>query len=153
MRGPSYQDMIANMQKGLRYIQKFGQDARPRVAWLDPFGHFQHGTLNAMFSFDMFIVGRIDFQEKAARFATKTMEMVWRPRSAARTSRWYNSTRSNSVLATPGFNFEEISALGSLQQISTTAQDFAAFMQEVGRICNKLITCAVWKRFSVYACI
>ena len=88
---PSYQDMLANMQKGLRYIQReFGQDARPRVAWsIDPFGHSSsYGILNAMFDFDFFVVGRIDFQEKAARFATKTMETVWRPsRSAEGTSR------------------------------------------------------------------
>jgi hypothetical protein len=32
-----------------------------------------------MFGFDFFVVGRIDFQEKAARFATQTMETVWRP--------------------------------------------------------------------------
>eukprot|EP01047_Picozoa_sp_COSAG01_P038826 COSAG01_NODE_3170_length_6472_cov_2.238820_5_plen_441_part_00 len=53
---PSYQDMLANMQTGLRYIQReFGQDARPRVAWsIDPFGHSStYGTLNAMFQFDM----------------------------------------------------------------------------------------------------
>ena len=75
------QDMLANMQKGLRYIEReFGQDARPRVAWsIDPFGHSStYATLNALFGFDFFVVGRIDFQEKAARFATKSMETVWR---------------------------------------------------------------------------
>lgn len=48
---PSYQDMLYNMQKGLRYIEReFGKDARPRVAWsIDPFGHSStYATLNAM---------------------------------------------------------------------------------------------------------
>ena len=40
---PTYQQMLSNMQEGLRYIEEeFGTQARPRVAWsIDPFGHRQ----------------------------------------------------------------------------------------------------------------
>jgi hypothetical protein len=78
---PTYQDMLANMQKGLLFIeQEFGSSARPKVAWsIDPFGHSTtYAELNALFGYDFFVVGRIDFQEKAQRFATQSMETVWR---------------------------------------------------------------------------
>ena len=37
--------------------------------------------MNAQMGFDACFVGRIDFQEKATRFATQSMETVWRTRS------------------------------------------------------------------------
>lgn len=82
--GPTYRDMLINMEKGLGFLeQEFGPKARPRVAWsIDPFGHStSYAVLNALFQFDFFVVGRIDFQEKAQRFATRSMETYWRPSS------------------------------------------------------------------------
>ena len=146
---PSYQDMIANMQKGLRYIQQeFGKDARPRVAWsIDPFGHSSsYAILNAMFDFDFFVVGRIDFQEKAARFATKTMETVWRPsRSAEGTSRDI-MTHVLDMLQfysyPPGFGFEgDKKTWITPANIEARAQAFADFIKKksAGYATNSLL--------------
>eukprot|EP01043_Picozoa_sp_COSAG02_P046663 COSAG02_NODE_4386_length_5421_cov_4.810973_6_plen_904_part_00 len=135
---PSYQDMLANMQKGLRYIQReFGHDARPRVAWsIDPFGHSSsYGILNAMFGFDFFVVGRIDFQEKAARFATKTMETVWRPsRSAEGASRDIMTAVLDPLQFysyPPGFGFEgDKSSWITDSNIESRADAFAQFIKK-----------------------
>jgi hypothetical protein len=35
--------------------------------------------MNAEFGFDMSVVGRVDWQEKQARFNTQSMETIWRP--------------------------------------------------------------------------
>jgi lysosomal alpha-mannosidase len=146
---PSYQDMIANMQKGLRYIQQeFGDDARPRVAWsIDPFGHSSsYAILNALFEFDMFVVGRIDFQEKAARFATKTLETVWRPsRSANGASRDIMTAVLDPLQFysyPPGFNFEgDQKSWITDQNVEQRAQDFAAFIKKkaAGYATNSLL--------------
>jgi len=45
-----------------------------------------YAVLNALFQFDLFVVGRIDFQEKAKRFATQAMETFWRPTIAQNTA-------------------------------------------------------------------
>lgn len=102
---PTYRELLMNMQRGLRLIvQQFGLAARPRVAWsIDPFGHssavscvscvrcppkspefhthtsWQYAAMNAEFGYSMSVVGRIDWQEKAARFRTLSMEAIWQP--------------------------------------------------------------------------
>lgn len=135
---PTYHDLLSNMQKGLRLIEReFGQDARPRVAWsIDPFGHSStYAALNAMFGFDFSVVGRIDFQEKAARFATKSMEMVWRPsRSASGSSRDIMTHVLDPLQFysyPPGLNFEgDRKAWITPDNIEQTAQNFATFLHQ-----------------------
>ena len=163
--GPTYQDLLANMQKGLRFIEReFGRDARPRVAWsIDPFGHSStYASLNALFGFDFFVVGRIDFQEKAARFATKTMETVWR--SSAETSSGGGDDSGGgdggdggggggSIMThvldpiqfysyPPGFNFEgDKSTWITDENIEARAAQFAAFCKKkaAGYATNSLL--------------
>ena len=70
-------DTINQMASGLIFIQEnFG--VRPRVAWqIDPFGHSStFATAAATLGMDALVVGRIDYQDKEHRFASKTMEMV-----------------------------------------------------------------------------
>ena len=57
---PTYQDMLANMQKGLLFIeQEFGSSARPKVAWsIDPFGHSTTPCLGTTFSSSVVSISR-----------------------------------------------------------------------------------------------
>lgn len=88
-----------------------------------------------MFNFDMFFVGRIDFQEKAARFATQSMETVWRPsRSADGTSRDIFTAVLDPIQFygyPPGFNFEgDKSTWITDQNIASRADAFASFIHK-----------------------
>ena len=107
------------------------------MAWsIDPFGHSSsYGILNAMFDFDFFVVGRIDFQEKAARFATKTMETVWRPsRSAEGTSRDIMTAVLDPLQFygyPPGFGFEgDTSSWITDSNVEGRADAFAQFIKK-----------------------
>lgn len=57
----------------------FGKCGAPRVGWqIDPFGHSREmASIFAQLGFDGLLLGRIDYQDKAFRFSTKSAEMVW----------------------------------------------------------------------------
>ena len=60
-------------------VQEF--NFTPRVSWqLDPFGHSatQAVLLTAGFGADSMFFGRIDYQDRRARLASRRMEYVWR---------------------------------------------------------------------------
>ncbi|XP_055975225.1 lysosomal alpha-mannosidase [Sorex fumeus] len=76
-----YGAIIDQMTLGLNFLEDtFGVDGRPLVAWhIDPFGHSrEQASLFAQMGFDGFFLGRIDYQDKVARKATREMEQVWR---------------------------------------------------------------------------
>jgi len=79
---PTYEDLIANMMLGHKFIlENFGK--KPRIGWqIDPFGH---SNTNARFfaemGFDALFFARIDYGDKDRRSAAKELEWVWRPAS------------------------------------------------------------------------
>ena len=50
------------------------------MGWqIDPFGHAREfASLLSLMGYDGLFLGRIDYQDKRARFLQKNMEMVWR---------------------------------------------------------------------------
>eukprot|EP00937_MAST-01D_sp_MAST-1D-sp2_P005627 g5627.t1 len=132
-----YADLFANAQRGMRFlVREFGAEHRPRVGWsVDPFGHSHaYGAMQAQLGLHAFVVGRIDFQEKAARFATRAMETVWRPRGpAANRSRYDVLTHVLDPIQfygyPPGFNFEgDAQARVTDANVEARAADFHAFV-------------------------
>ncbi|XP_040842159.1 lysosomal alpha-mannosidase-like [Ochotona curzoniae] len=76
-----YGAIVDQMTLGLHFLQKtFGDNGRPRVAWhIDPFGHSrEQASLFAQMGFDGVFLGRVDYQDRAARMKRKKMELVWR---------------------------------------------------------------------------
>eukprot|EP00038_Savillea_parva_P019125 m.26584 g.26584 ORF g.26584 m.26584 type:complete len:1203 (-) comp4326_c0_seq1:85-3693(-) len=137
---PTYVELLRNMQRGIQVIiNEFGPTARPRVAWsIDPFGHSSaYAAMNAQFGFDMSVVGRIDWQEKASRFANVAMETVWRPVPSAP-----NTTRDifTHVLDPiqfytypPGFSFEgDKRTWVTPANVNDRAAAFASFIEAKG---------------------
>lgn len=75
-----YSAIIDNHKIGFEFLrQTFGECGRPRIGWqIDPFGHSrEQASLFAQFGFDGLFFGRLDYQDKAKREETKTMEFVW----------------------------------------------------------------------------
>ena len=80
---PSYVDMIDNTGLGHRLIaSQFGVSAVPSATWqIDPFGHSatQASLLSSpLGGFSSVFVGRIDFQDRAARQNATSLETIWR---------------------------------------------------------------------------
>jgi len=80
---PSYVDMVDNTALGHRMIaSQFGVSALPRATWqIDPFGHTatQASLLSSpLGGFSSVFVGRIDFQDRAARQNASSLETIWR---------------------------------------------------------------------------
>ncbi|KAJ8919646.1 hypothetical protein NQ315_006173, partial [Exocentrus adspersus] len=76
-----YQSIIDQFTWGLRKLNdSFGECGRPKMGWqIDPFGHSrQMASIFAQLGFDGLLLGRIDYQDKNFRLATKSAEMVWR---------------------------------------------------------------------------
>ena len=76
-----YQGIIDHFAWGLKFLNEtFGECGRPRVGWqIDPFGHSrEQASLFAQMGYDGVFLTRLDYQDKANRLATKTMEMVWK---------------------------------------------------------------------------
>ena len=79
-----YNAIIDQMTFGMRLLNEtFGECGRPKVAWqIDPFGHSrEQANLFAEMGFDGLFFGRLDYQDKARRLETKTMEMIWKGRN------------------------------------------------------------------------
>ena len=88
--------------------------------------------VSCRFGFDFFVVGRIDFQEKAARFSTKTMETVWRPRNDSRYEIMTHVLDPIQFYSyPPGFAFEGDQRTWINQSnVASRAQEFAAFIHK-----------------------
>ncbi|XP_041362774.1 lysosomal alpha-mannosidase-like [Gigantopelta aegis] len=75
-----YNAIIDQHTLGFQFLRtNFGDCARPKIAWqIDPFGHSrEQASIFARFGFDALFFGRLDYQDKANRLNTTTMEMVW----------------------------------------------------------------------------
>ena len=88
--------------------------------------------VSCRFGFDFFVVGRIDFQEKAARFSTKTMETVWRPHNDSRYEIMTHVLDPIQFYSyPPGFAFEGDQRTWINQSnVASRAQEFAAFIHK-----------------------
>uniref|UniRef100_A0A6Q2Y3L4 Alpha-mannosidase n=1 Tax=Esox lucius TaxID=8010 RepID=A0A6Q2Y3L4_ESOLU len=76
-----YSAVVDQMTIGLRFLNDtFGPCGRPRVAWhIDPFGHArEHASVFAQMGYDGFFFGRLDYQDRSRRKASREQEMVWR---------------------------------------------------------------------------
>ena len=75
-------DMIDQTTLGHAFItDEFGPAAAPTVGWqIDPFGHSatQAALLSAEVGFDALFFGRLDYEDRALRYAKQELEMVWR---------------------------------------------------------------------------
>ncbi|KAJ8705045.1 hypothetical protein PYW08_012365 [Mythimna loreyi] len=105
-----YQSTVDQFTWGHRKLnQTFGHCGRPRVGWqIDPFGHAREfASLLAMMGFDGLFLGRIDYQDKRARFANKNMEMVWRGDDVlGKSSDIFTGVLHNTYSPPPGFCFD-----------------------------------------------
>lgn len=76
-----YQSLIDQFTLGLQFLNDtFGECARPKIGWqVDPFGHSrEQASIFAQMGYDAFFFGRLDYQDKANRMATKTPEVIWK---------------------------------------------------------------------------
>jgi len=85
-----------------------------------------YAELNALFGFDFFVVGRIDYQEKAA---TKTMETIWRPGNGSREIMTHALDPIQFYSYPPGFNLDRRTWVTE-SNVASRANDFAAFIQQ-----------------------
>ena len=79
--GSHYTAMLEQNGLGLQWLtNNFGECGRPHGAWqIDPFGHSKtQAELFALMGYDSVFFARMDYQEYAARNASKTLEMMWR---------------------------------------------------------------------------
>ncbi|XP_060520801.1 lysosomal alpha-mannosidase-like [Cylas formicarius] len=106
----NYQPIIDQMSWGLRRLNDtFGKCGQPKMGWqIDPFGHSNEmASIFASIGFDGLILGRIDYQDRSARMATKAMDMVWRgSASGGESSDIFTSVLYNMYDAPPGFCFD-----------------------------------------------
>ncbi|KAG6542998.1 hypothetical protein Mapa_015494 [Marchantia paleacea] len=75
-----YLDMIDQTTFGHLYLKR-EVGVIPKHGWqIDPFGHsaVQGYLLGAEVGFESMYTARIDYQERKARYADKTLEMIWR---------------------------------------------------------------------------
>ena len=77
---PTYIDMIDQTTLGNRFLlRELG--VVPKVTWqIDPFGHSaaQQSLLTALSGYDALYAARIDYQDKAVRAASRSLETIWR---------------------------------------------------------------------------
>lgn len=75
-----YSAIVDQMTWGHRRLRDtFGRCGVPKVAWqIDPFGHSkEQANLFAAMNFDALFFAREDYQDRAKRAASKTLEHVW----------------------------------------------------------------------------
>lgn len=78
-----YEDMIDNMDIGLRWLNDTLQII-PRISWqLDPFGHsLTHASFSAQMGYDAVYFARIDYQDHLQRVNKSALEFVWIPETS-----------------------------------------------------------------------
>ncbi|CAH1973774.1 unnamed protein product [Acanthoscelides obtectus] len=105
-----YQSIIDQMAWGLRKLNdSFGECGRPKMGWqIDPFGHSREmASIFAQLGFDGVLLGRIDYQDKHFRLASKTPEMVWKSsQSLGESSNIFTGVLYNIYIAPSGFCFD-----------------------------------------------
>lgn len=106
---PHYIDLIDQTTLGHRFIlDEFGK--KPRVGWqIDPFGHsaVQAYLLGAELGFDSLFFARIDYQDRAKRISTKTLEVIWQAsRSLGSSSQIFTGIFPVHYEPPGGFTFE-----------------------------------------------
>ncbi|KAK3085464.1 hypothetical protein FSP39_003781 [Pinctada imbricata] len=106
-----YNAIIDEHTLGFQFLKdNFGECGRPRVAWqIDPFGHSrEHASLFARMGFDGLFFGRLDYQDKAKRMNTKTMEMIWQgsPKNLGSQSDLFTGVLFNGYNPPKGFCFD-----------------------------------------------
>jgi|Transcript_14435 alpha-mannosidase len=77
-----HDDMMNNMMVGHEFLlREFGDFAIPRIGWhIDPFGHSNaNPRLFAEMGFDAWFFARIDYEDKAVRMDSQSMQWVWKP--------------------------------------------------------------------------
>ncbi|GAB6024396.1 hypothetical protein CHUAL_009562 [Chamberlinius hualienensis] len=103
-----YVETIDHSTWGFRFLNDtLGPCAAPRAGWqIDPFGHSrEQASLFAQMGFDGLFLGRIDFQDRGARLANKTLEMVWNA-SASIDSTLFTVVFSNHYSPPSGFCYD-----------------------------------------------
>ncbi|CAF4709512.1 unnamed protein product [Rotaria sp. Silwood1] len=86
-----YNSIIDQHSLGAEFLRdKFGECGRPKIGWqIDPFGHSrEQASLFAQMGFDGLFFGRADYDDRATRNRTKTMEMVWKASANLDSKSW-----------------------------------------------------------------
>ncbi|KAF2071815.1 hypothetical protein CYY_006876 [Polysphondylium violaceum] len=103
-----YDDIIDQMSIGNQFLyDNFG--VVPRVGWhIDPFGHSStQATIFGAMGYDAFIIGRMDYQDIAARLETKNMEFMWRGSQSTPQYEIFTSVLRAMYCTPNGFDFEQ----------------------------------------------
>ncbi|KAK3861068.1 hypothetical protein Pcinc_032926 [Petrolisthes cinctipes] len=105
-----YNAIIDQMTVGLRKLNEtFGDAGKPTIGWqIDPFGHSrEQASLFAQMGFNGLFHGRIDFDDKNTRLASKTMEMVWQASQDLGDAAWlFTGILPNGYSPPHGFCFD-----------------------------------------------
>ncbi|KAI4469630.1 alpha-mannosidase [Holotrichia oblita] len=105
-----YQSIVDQFTWGLRRLNDtFGECGRPKIGWqIDPFGHSREmASIFSQLGFDGILLGRIDYQDKAERFETKTPEFMWQSSdNLGEKSKIFTGVMYNTYSPPPGFCFD-----------------------------------------------
>jgi len=141
---PYYVDMVDQQTIGHQFLLKeFGSTGIPTVGWqIDPFGHSStQAVLYALMGMDAWYFGRIDYQDRAAREADLTLEMVMQPSKSLGQSADIFTGVMRGYGPLSGFNFDWGSHDAPMQDddrlhdynIQDRVNDFVAKVQEQGQ--------------------
>ncbi|XP_072947018.1 lysosomal alpha-mannosidase-like [Epargyreus clarus] len=105
-----YQSTVDQFTWGLSKLNEtFGPCGLPRVGWqIDPFGHSREfASVVAGMGYDGLLLGRIDFQDKARRLRSRSMETLWRgDDELGKPSDIFTGVLYNTYSPPPGFCFD-----------------------------------------------
>ncbi|XP_018323357.1 lysosomal alpha-mannosidase-like [Agrilus planipennis] len=150
-----YQSIIDQFTWGLRKLnESFGVCSHPKIGWqIDPFGHSREmASLFSQLGFSGIFLGRIDYQDKRARFDTKSAEMIWKSSaSLGSQSDIFTSVLYNTYSPPPGFCFDILcnddpiidskkSPIYNLDKKISNFLDYVKNMTRVYRSNNVLVT-------------
>lgn len=105
----NYHSTIDQMTWGFQKLNEtFGACGRPKIGWqIDPFGHSrEQASIFAQLGFDGVLLGRIDYEDKMNRWATKTPEMIWKSSNNLEKSEIFTSVLYNNYAPPKGFCFD-----------------------------------------------
>ncbi|CAF3324143.1 unnamed protein product [Rotaria socialis] len=105
-----YNSIIDQHSLGAEFLRdNFGECGRPKIGWqIDPFGHSrEQASLFAQMGFDGLFFGRADYEDRATRNRTKTMEMVWKASANLNNKGWlFTGVLPNGYGAPSSFCFD-----------------------------------------------
>ncbi|CAH1119882.1 unnamed protein product [Phaedon cochleariae] len=140
-----YHSIIDQMTWGLRKLNDtFGECGRPKMGWqIDPFGHSREmASIFAQLGFDGLLLGRIDYQDKNFRLATRTPEMVWRAsQNLGEKSDIFTGVMYNTYSPPGGFCFDILCSDEPIiddkksadYNVDQRVDDFFAFLKNITR--------------------